>query len=153
MKANYKTRNKRVFEKLTQEQQDAINAYALEIANEHAEKVINERMVLIREEMAKEYAQNIIPADRAKFIQWGIDLGVQQFIIELIQNYGFGVRKYAGHERLPNLIKSVSDDLCEGLAYHKHDIDMFRFAQNKLLRDYGLHYNIELDKREDLVDE
>lgn len=145
MKANYsKPKRERIFQRLPEDQKAAIYDCAEEYARAHME----EYGARLREELAREYAEKILPEERAKMLQLGIDIAMQSVSLRLIEDHGWGTRPYAGQMRLMQLIDDVNAQLAEEMEKHKNDLDMVVFALNKRLMDYGVCYEIKLEARE-----
>ena len=143
MKANYKARKERLFASLPKSQRDMILEYVQDLTEE--------RLQYAKKELEKEYLEEIIPKDRAEFVQFGIDLAVQQLLIELISSGKIGVRRYKGKSAAADLLQSATEALQDGLKKHSLDLDMFRFAQNRELKQWGVNYPLQnLGKREEI---
>ena len=145
MKANYsKPRRERIFQRLPQDQKDAI----VECADEYEREHMTEYGRRLREELAREYAENILPRERMKMLQLGMDISTMAVSLLLIEKHGWGTRKYSDRLRLPILLRDINTMLAEVMEKHKNDLDMAVFDMNKRLNDYGVNYEIELEERQ-----
>lgn len=150
MKANYKPRDGRAFRKLSKDDQDSV----YRVAGEYAAERFNEYAEQLREELAKHYAENVIPRERAEAMDQGLDIAMMQVMLILIEEFGWGTRPTVGELKLEKLMRLVNDSVVQGMAEHSdekhaHDIDMYRYALYSRLKDYGVNYTITVKPRED----